>query len=85
VTVSRPGHKVKPNAKKRMNLRALAHPNAGHSGTRRGVRKPYATGTYGLRRAESRDCAEVIFPHKKGTYVTEITSSYALCTVAETR
>lgn len=84
MTVSRLGHKVKPNAKKRMNLRASAHPNAVGSGTRGGGRKPYATGADGLRKAELQVDADLVFPRKKGTVVTDVTSSYALCTVAET-
>jgi hypothetical protein len=85
VTVGRQTHKVKPNAKKRMNLRALAHPNSIGPAARLTGWKPCAIGCYERSRAEFGPGAEHIFPHKQAPYVTEITSCYALCTVAETR
>jgi hypothetical protein len=84
VTVSRWEQQVKPNAKKRMNLRASAHPNSVVSAGRPIGAKAYATGDYGGLRARFEGCADRLFPYKKEVHVTEITSCYALCTLAET-
>jgi hypothetical protein len=48
VTVSRQEHEVKPNAKKRMNLRASAHPYSITPATLLSGWKPCVTGTFGV-------------------------------------
>jgi surface antigen len=44
VTVGREADKVKPNGKKRMNLRAVAHPPGGRPVTWSAAEKPYLGG-----------------------------------------
>lgn len=51
MTVSRWEQQVKPNAKKRMNLRASAHPNSVAAAARPIGAKACATGDYGWFRA----------------------------------
>jgi hypothetical protein len=47
VTVGREGDKVKPNGKKRMNLRAMAHPRAVTLAARSARQKPDSAGSQG--------------------------------------
>jgi hypothetical protein len=47
VTVGREGDKVKPNGKKRMNLRAMAHPRAAAPAVRLACHKPDSADSLG--------------------------------------
>jgi hypothetical protein len=47
VTVGREGDKVKPNGKKRINLRAMAHPRAVALAGRSACQKPDSVGSQG--------------------------------------
>jgi hypothetical protein len=83
VTVGRWTHKVKPNAKKRMNLRASPHPNAIMLVARSGIGKACAVGDPGSQRAAA---PARILPIKSGKAVlrvTGITFCYAAYTMAE--